>query len=171
MVPDPGYAHQNLVKKTDRKERFGWPITLFLKPSIMKASKNRICRQCGEELYGRRDKRFCSDYCRATFNNQEYYATRKSIRSIIRAILRNRNLLNQLHNAGYAFIPKTDLAALGFNFKYFTSIEYKPDGRMHIICLDHGYSIDANEMIELSDGVLADEPPILPQKKIPQPEL
>lgn len=30
----------------------------------------KCCLTCGEHLHGRADKKFCGDYCRATFNNK-----------------------------------------------------------------------------------------------------
>ena len=32
--------------------------------------ETRSCKECDHKLSGRRDQKFCSDYCRNTFNNQ-----------------------------------------------------------------------------------------------------
>ena len=32
--------------------------------------EHRLCLECGDHLKGRIDKKFCSDYCRNSFNNK-----------------------------------------------------------------------------------------------------
>jgi predicted nucleic acid-binding Zn ribbon protein len=32
--------------------------------------EQRVCKECGHKLSGRKDQKFCSDYCRNSFNNK-----------------------------------------------------------------------------------------------------
>jgi len=43
----------------------------------------RHCRECNEELNGRKDQKFCSDYCRNTFNNRLNEDSNATVRKVI----------------------------------------------------------------------------------------
>ncbi len=45
----------------------------------MESSNRKKCPVCGEEIFGRSDKKFCSDDCRTYFNNARYRSKYKSI--------------------------------------------------------------------------------------------
>jgi hypothetical protein len=99
----------------------------------------RHCKVCHEEIHGRRDKQYCSDYCRASnFNNFN-----TDINSLIRrtnyTIRRNRNILAHYTAEGERRIARRALLDSGFNFSYFTSAHTNRTGQTCYFCYDHGY--------------------------------
>ena len=60
--------------------------------------KTRIkkCRECGIEFYGRLNQYFCSAKCRFNFNNSIARNNREDINSILKILLRNREILKSV---------------------------------------------------------------------------
>ena len=56
--------------------------------------ETRNCQECSEKLAGRKDQKFCSDYCRNTFNNRLNEDATKYIRRI-NNILRKSSCTSQ----------------------------------------------------------------------------
>lgn len=94
---------------------------------------------CHEEIHGRRDKQFCSDYCRAASYNNLNVKVSTLIRRINYTMRRNRNILAQFSQSGENHIHKRDLTNAGFNFNYFTSTYTTPAGNTYHFCYDQGY--------------------------------
>lgn len=109
------------------------------------------CIQCGDYTHGRKDKKFCSDHCRASYHNQLHALPIKTIRKINTILARNRNILRQVGRAGYVFIPKEQLLEWGFNFGHFTHIRQNTKAKQVFFCYDKGYRVDANGMVELME--------------------
>ena len=58
------------------------------------------CLECGEQLIGRVDKKFCSDYCRNTYNNKINKDSKNLIRNINNRLRKNYRLLSELNTSG-----------------------------------------------------------------------
>ena len=84
--------------------------------------KKRTCKECEEELRGRKDQKFCSDYCRNTFNNRLNEDSTKYIRRINNILRKNRRILLKLNPGGKVTVDGITLAEEGFNFHYYTNI-------------------------------------------------
>ena len=56
--------------------------------------KNK-CLECGEPVIGRIDKKFCSDYCRNTFNNKVNKESKNLIRNINNRLRKNHRVLTE----------------------------------------------------------------------------
>lgn len=104
-------------------------------------SAKKICLNCGKPLQGRVDKKFCDDYCRNNYNNQQNADSTNLIRNINHALKRNRHILHSLIPEGenLAKIPKEKLIRDGFNFKYFTHTYQNKKGNLYHYCYDFGY--------------------------------
>jgi hypothetical protein len=95
----------------------------------MKTEK-RLCPVCGDEIIGRVDKKFCTDQCRNTFNNERYSSD---------------NVL-ALNTSGKTKVKRSKLLREGFDFNYFTGIyETQKGGRYHLI-YDQGYLVLSDEL-------------------------
>ncbi|MBL7942204.1 MAG: hypothetical protein JNM00_05535 [Flavobacteriales bacterium] len=105
----------------------------------------RKCRECGEVLKGRSDKKFCDDQCRSAYNNRINSATTSEIRNITNALRRNRRILHELcADRGLNRIPKSTLLESGFDFSFHTHIHPHVKGNPCRWCFDYGY-LEARE--------------------------
>jgi len=109
----------------------------------MTASEQKNCLACGKLLKGRIDKKFCDDYCRNNYNNQQKAKSNYSslVRNINNALLKNRKILESvLPDAEETAKANRDkLQSLGFHFKYHTHIYTTKTGKAYFYCYDYGY--------------------------------
>jgi len=103
----------------------------------------RSCRTCGNLLRGRVDKKFCNDYCRNQFNNEQKSRNGYSplIRNINNALLKNRRILAAVltDQMDTARAKRDKLLRLGFHFEYQTHVYTTKTGRSYYYCYDYGY--------------------------------
>ncbi|MCB0660481.1 MAG: hypothetical protein KDC04_06080 [Saprospiraceae bacterium] len=110
--------------------------------------ESAVCLECGDKILGRRDKKFCSDQCRTTYNNRLNTDQNKFMRNINNILRKNRRILEALNPTGKTTVTKTDLLDEGFKFAYFTN-EYKTkSGKTYRFCYEHGY-------LELENNIFA----------------
>jgi hypothetical protein len=115
---------------------------------IMNESEERLCQQCETELVGRRDKKYCSDYCRSAAHNdvnRDYSNYMRRVNNILR---KNRRILEKHNPHGKAKVSGTVLMEEGYNFAYFTNIYETKKGSKYYFCYDQGY-------IKMDDGMYA----------------
>lgn len=72
------------------------------------------CLECGQELFGRADKKFCSNYCKNKYHNKEYSARRKIQGRVQRILASNYSLLETLIASGGKTFSLSDLEVMGF---------------------------------------------------------
>jgi hypothetical protein len=79
-------------------------------------TEKRVCKVCGEEIHGRRDKQYCSDYCRST----QYQSANADITGFMRrvnyTIRKNRGILCHFNTKGKSRVHRNKLIELGMNF-------------------------------------------------------
>jgi predicted nucleic acid-binding Zn ribbon protein len=97
------------------------------------------CPECGYEIIGRSDKKFCSDQCRNTYNNRLKKDSNNYIRKISSILRKNRRILKELNPQGKIKIQKMKLVEKGFNFNYFTNIYRTKSGSVYRFCFEQGY--------------------------------
>jgi hypothetical protein len=116
----------------------------------MNQSSPRICASCGKTFNGRADKKFCDDYCRSSFNNQQKSSNLIHVRNINKKLLRNRNILEHFfHNkAQQSRLTEKELYSKGFDFEYFTQAITLKNGLTCYYCYEYGYCV-RNEHIKL----------------------
>lgn len=108
----------------------------------------RVCTECGEEIMGRVDKRFCSDQCRNSYNNKLNSDSTNFVRNINKVLRKNRRILDALNPSGKTRIKKTQLSNLGFNFTYHTHTYTNKNKQTYYFCYEQGY-------LQLDDGYIA----------------
>ncbi|MDH3648278.1 MAG: hypothetical protein OEQ53_01260 [Saprospiraceae bacterium] len=99
----------------------------------------RSCQECGVEFFGRRDKKFCSDPCRNSFNNRLNRDPTNYVRNVNRILRKNRRILSDLNPKGKTKIHRDKLVEKGFNFKYYTNQYVTKAGNTYHFCYDQGY--------------------------------
>lgn len=106
-------------------------------------AEKRACFTCGKPLKGRIDKKFCDDYCRNNYNNQQKAKGSHSslVRNINNALLKNRKILESVlpDREETAKANKDKLLRLGFQFKYLTHAYTTKTGKAYYYCYDYGY--------------------------------
>ena len=111
-------------------------------------TEKRYCKVCGEEIHGRRDKQYCSDYCRST----QYQSVNADITGFMRrvnyTIRKNRSILSHVNTKGKSKVHRNKLIELGMNFNYFTNVYRTKAGKTYYFCYDQGY-------LELEDDYYA----------------
>lgn len=101
--------------------------------------EERKCLECGDKLRGRKDQKFCSDYCRNTHNNRKNEDATKYMRRINHILRKNRRILAELNPEGKKTVDGITLAEEGFNFHYFTNTYETKKGATYFFCYEHGY--------------------------------
>ncbi len=108
--------------------------------------KNRPCPVCSEQIIGRVDKKFCSDQCRNTFNNDRYSSDNLLVQKINRTLKKNYSILLALNKTGKSKVKRSKLLQEGFDFNYFTGTYETQKGGLYQICYDQGYIALSDEM-------------------------
>lgn len=107
------------------------------------SAETRKCLACGTVLKGRADKKFCNDYCRNNYNNEQKAKGGQSplVRNINNALLKNRKVLESVlpDTEETAKANKDKLQRLGFQFKYLTHLYTTKTGKTYYYCYDYGY--------------------------------
>lgn len=101
--------------------------------------EQRLCKQCSTQIKGRADKRFCSDYCRNAFNNEQNRVHNKLIRNVNNTLKRNWRILEKLNPNTKCTVHKNKLEEHSFNFNYFTSIYTTKKGTIYYFVYNQGY--------------------------------
>jgi hypothetical protein len=107
------------------------------------------CLECNESFVGRSDKKFCSDYCRNSFNNKVQPETKNLIRNTNNRLKKNYKILTALNPYGKTKIPKAKLTDLGFYFQHITSIYTTKTGNAYYYIYDQGYLLLENDFVLL----------------------
>tara|TARA_R110001583_G_C5353133_1_gene380763 strand:+ start:60 stop:407 length:348 start_codon:yes stop_codon:yes gene_type:complete len=99
----------------------------------------KTCLECEEVLLGRADKKFCSDYCRNSYNNKINKESKNLIRNINNRLRKNHKLLSELNTTGKTKVTRTKLLDGNFDFSFFTSIYTTKTGNTYYYIYDQGY--------------------------------
>jgi len=97
------------------------------------------CLECGEPFNGRVDKKFCSDYCRNTFNNKVNKESKNLIRNINNRLRKNHHFLAKINTTGKTKVTRRKLLDGNFDFSFFTSIYTTKTGNTYYYIYDQGY--------------------------------
>jgi len=101
--------------------------------------ETKKCLECEEELIGRSDKKFCSDYCRNAYNNKVNTQSKNLLRNINNRLRKNFKILNELNVSGKTKITKNKLLDKNFDFQLFTSIYTTKAGNVYYYVYNQGY--------------------------------
>lgn len=100
---------------------------------------SKECLECGEQIKGRADKKFCSDLCRNAYNNKLNSDTTNHVRNVNNILRKNRRILEELIPEETAKASKTKLLQKGFNFQYYTNIYTTKKNVSYYFCYEYGY--------------------------------
>jgi hypothetical protein len=101
--------------------------------------ESKLCQQCGSDIHGRIDKKFCDDQCRAAYNNRLHSDT-PLMRHITNVLRKNRKILEDLipPEEGKTKASRRRLEDKGFNFIYHTHTYTTKTGYTYLFCYEYG---------------------------------
>lgn len=107
------------------------------------------CQICSQTFIGRSDKKYCSDQCRASVNNQKKKADagERIIHDINRSLRKNRSILKILSPIGKTTTRQEYLALQGFDFRYHTHQYQTQKGSTYNFCYEFGYLLLPEEKV------------------------
>ena len=112
-------------------------------------STERLCPEWNNVLRGRSDQKFCSDYCRNTYNNRLNKDGKALVRNINNRLRKNWRILNELNPQDKTKTTRNRLMAKGFDFNFFTSTYTTKKGTIYYFVYDQGYLPLENEYFAL----------------------
>lgn len=110
---------------------------------------NRPCPVCGDQIFGRIDKKFCSDQCRNTFNNERYSEQNTHVQKINRLLKKNYSILKRFNPSGKTKITRSRLLQEGFDFNYFTSLYQTKQGKVYHLVYNQSYLVLSEDLVLL----------------------
>ncbi len=99
----------------------------------------KSCPECGNKIIGRADKKFCSDACRNSYNNQLNKDSNNLVRNINNRLRKNYRILEGLNPEEKTKVSRQKLNNAGFDFNFFTSIYTTKAGTIYYFVYDQGY--------------------------------
>lgn len=106
-----------------------------------------ICLSCGDKLAGRLGKKFCSDQCRAQFNNRKKSKEEKWIQQLNRLLRKNRRILKDINPAGHSTVRLEVLDQMGFDYRFYTHQYRTEKGETYYFCYEYGYHVISNQKV------------------------
>ncbi|MDB0600488.1 hypothetical protein [Tenacibaculum maritimum] len=101
--------------------------------------QKRECLECNEIVKGRADKKFCSDYCRNSYNNKVNKDSKNLIRNVNNRLRKNYKILSELNTTGKTKVTRSKLYDNGFDFQFFTSIYTTKAKSTYFYIYNQGY--------------------------------
>jgi len=99
----------------------------------------KVCLECQRPVFGRADKKFCSDGCRNAFNNKTNAPATNYVRNVNNILGRNRRILVSLNPDGKNEVHRELLLKKGFDFDYYTHSLTTKCGEHYQFCYEQGY--------------------------------
>lgn len=112
----------------------------FKRLNLQLMMTNKLCLNCNEEIEGRADKVYCSDYCKSNFHyerNKEKEDT--FFRKVDKQLKLNRRLLKDYNRSGKSTVRANDLLKEGFDPNFFTHYWKNKKGDVYLFCYEFGF--------------------------------
>jgi len=99
-----------------------------------------LCLECKKEITGRKDKKYCNQYCKSAFQYKKNKVNEESFYTdVLKQLRQNRKLLKQYNKAGKAIVRKDELLKNGFNPNRFTHYWKNKKGDVYLFCFEFGF--------------------------------
>ena len=108
------------------------------------------CFECGSELIGRTDKKFCDHLCKSNYHNKIYREEAVYVNHVNKILKTNRRIIERFSAKGRASVPKVQLEKSGFNFNFYTHIRKTSKGITLRHVYEYGYTFGPNNRVLIS---------------------
>jgi hypothetical protein len=115
-------------------------------------NETRNCPECDRPIFGRIDKKFCSDACRNANHNKVNADATNYVRNVNNTLRKNRRILAHMNTEGKTKTHKDKLLLKGFDFGYFTNTYTTKAGQEYKFCYEQGYLLLDNGFILLIEN-------------------
>lgn len=109
----------------------------------------RHCLECGKELVGRYDRKFCSSQCKNHFHNERTVKIRRYHERLSRCLSTNYGILDKLYKMNISYFAIEDLIGMGFRPELCTSCRVIKGGITEHSCFEYKYRISEARMFNL----------------------
>lgn len=99
-----------------------------------------VCQECGKQLVGRVDKKFCDSDCRAAYHNRNKSMGEETMRQYNSILRHNRRILRTLCPQGKSTVRREVLEQMGYRFGFYTNTYQSSKGGTYYLCYDYGFT-------------------------------
>lgn len=110
---------------------------------------SNTCQQCGDQLYGRADKKFCDDQCRSAYHNGLNSEANNTMRMVHRRLRSNWRLLRKYCKKSSVERKLEELTGGGFNLNVITGIEHQ-NNQVIYRCYEFQYQVMESGMVRIT---------------------
>jgi len=104
-----------------------------------------LCLECEKEIKGRKDKKYCNQYCKSAFQYKNNKANEDSFYTdVLKQLRLNRKLLKLYNKSGKSIVRKEELLKEGFDPNRFTHYWKNNKGDVYLFCFEFGF-LEKNE--------------------------
>lgn len=123
------------------------------KPTINPA---RFCKVCGNQLKGRRDKKYCDQICKNQYHADMRALHRTEVSADLSFLFRNRTILHEIldqEGSNKKKIPRSVLQFMGFKFNNYTGAHVNKQGKTYHFVFDYSWmAFSDKEVLILKRG-------------------
>ena len=111
--------------------------------------EDRHCLECGEPIYGRSDKKFCTISCKNRYHGQMRRWHNQLYANTMECLNNNYDILENLYRLHRTSCPITDLCDMGFRPEHVTHKVEKKGKHLEYRCFDFVYNMSGNKLFNL----------------------
>jgi predicted nucleic acid-binding Zn ribbon protein len=103
-------------------------------------NETKQCLNCKENIEGRIDKKFCSDYCKSNYHYLRNKEKESSLfKKIDKQLKLNRRILRDFNKAGKSTVRAEKIQKEGFNPRFFTHYWKNKKNDVYLFCYEYGF--------------------------------
>ncbi len=116
---------------------------------LLNDEEDRHCLECGEPLYGRPDKKFCSSSCKSKYHGELRRWHNRLYSTTLDNLNRNYGILEHLYRLNNTGCPTSELLAMGFRPDFVTHRVEKKGKHLEYRCFDFVYNMSDSKLFNL----------------------
>lgn len=111
--------------------------------------KQNRCLECGKEIYGRTDKKYCNTSCKNSWHNRLRLPQSRAREHTLSALDSNYEILGRLLLVGITSVDMETLQEMGFKQMYMTGHRRTKAGHNECRCFDICYCMTDRKIFKL----------------------
>ena len=112
------------------------------------------CLECGFDLFGRTDKKFCNDQCRTNYHNRKNNNETLFVKPINKILRKNRLILKRALNDSRSMeISMDELLMQGFDFNFYTHKKIINENNVWLCVYEFKYMQKSKRMFRIASDL------------------